>query len=46
MNWNSTEFDMRDPITLYAARHVGDILKYIPLDAPNNRIARQYSFYM
>jgi len=46
MNWNSTEFDMRDPITLHAARGVGDILKYIPLDAPSDRIARRYSFYM
>ena len=26
MNWNSTQFDMRDPITLHAARRVGDIL--------------------
>jgi len=46
MNWNSTEFGMRDPITLHAAGRVGDILKYIPLDAPSNRIARRYSFYM
>lgn len=46
MNWNSTQFDMRDPITLHAARRVGDILKYVPLDAPVERIARRYSFYM
>lgn len=46
MNWNSTEFDMRDPITLHAARRVGDILKYVPLDTPSNRIAREYGFYM
>jgi hypothetical protein len=46
MNWNSTQFDMRDPITLHAAGRVGDILKYIPLDAPSSRIAREYGFYM
>jgi len=46
MNWNNTQFDMRDPITLRAARGVGDIMKYIPLDAPNSSIATRYSFYM
>jgi len=46
MNWNSTQFDMRDPVTLHAARRVGDILKYVPIDAPADRIARRYSFYM
>jgi argonaute-like protein implicated in RNA metabolism and viral defense len=46
MNWNSTEFDMRDPITLRAAKRVGDILKYVPPDAPADKIARRYSFYM
>jgi hypothetical protein len=46
MNWNTTQFDMRDPITIHAARRVGDILKYIPLDAPSSRIARHYSSYM
>jgi len=46
MNWNNTQFDMREPVTLHAARRVGDILKYIPLDAASDRIARRYSFYM
>ena len=46
MNWNSTEFDMRYPVTMHAARRVGDIMKYVPLDAPSDRIARRYSFYM
>ena len=46
MNWNNTQFDMREPITLRAARVVGDILKYIPNDAPESRIATRYSFYM
>ena len=46
MNLNNTQFDMREPITLRAARVVGDILKYIPNDAPESRIATRYSFYM
>jgi hypothetical protein len=46
MNWNNTQFDMRDPITLHAARRVGHILKYIPFDVPDSQIARRYSFYM
>ena len=46
MNWNNTQFDMSEPITLHAARRVGDILKYIPNDAPESRIAARYSFYM
>jgi len=29
MNWNSTQFDGRDPITTRAARQVGAILRYI-----------------
>jgi len=46
MNWNNTQFDMRDPITLHAARNVGSILKYIPPGASNDSIARRYSAYM
>ncbi|MCP4609733.1 MAG: hypothetical protein GY845_13580 [Planctomycetes bacterium] len=46
MNWNNTQFDMREPITIRAARSVGNILKYIPTDAPESRIAARYSFYM
>lgn len=46
MNWNNTQFDMRDPITIRAARRVGDIMKYVPEDAPADEIARHYSFYM
>jgi hypothetical protein len=46
MNWNNTQFDMSEPITLRAARSVGDIMKYIPLNAPDSCIARRYSFYM
>ena len=29
MNWNNTQFDNRNPITIRAARGVGDILKYV-----------------
>jgi len=46
MNWNNTQFDMSKPITLHAARGVGDILKYVSNDAPESRIAARYSFYM
>ncbi|MBE7555137.1 MAG: hypothetical protein HS126_29150 [Anaerolineales bacterium] len=43
MNWNSTQFDGRLPITIVCARKVGEILKYLPLDE-NPQIS--YSFYM
>jgi hypothetical protein len=46
MNWNNTQFDMREPITVRAARCVGDILKYVPETVPADQIARRYSFYM
>jgi len=46
MNWNNTQFDMSEPITLRAARSVGDIMKYIPAEASLGRIASRYSFYM
>jgi SepF-like predicted cell division protein (DUF552 family) len=32
MNWNNTQFDGYEPITLVAARKVGSILKYVPDD--------------
>ncbi len=41
MNWNNSQFDNGDPITLRAARNVGDILKYIE-GGPQPR----YSYYM
>jgi len=43
MNWNDTQFDGGMPITIRAARQVGDILKYSALNEP---IPSQYSFYM
>jgi hypothetical protein len=43
MNWNNTQFDGGDPITVRAARQVGDVLKYLSEDAG---IQMRYSFYM
>lgn len=43
MNWNNTQFDNSMPITLAAARQVGNVVKYIPDDAEINP---HYSFYM
>lgn len=45
MNWNNTQFDNREPITLRAADEVGDILKYLPVEGDVS-IAPRYSFYM
>lgn len=43
MNWNNTQFDGGDPITIRAARQVGAILKYVP---NNSGIASAYRYYM
>jgi len=43
MNWNSTQFDNGDPITLRASGQVGKILKYVGED---ERVEPRYSFYM
>jgi hypothetical protein len=43
MNWNKTQFDGFEPITLHAARQVGKILKYVPDGDP---IREDYAFYM
>ncbi|HYV44908.1 MAG TPA: hypothetical protein VFA20_08605 [Myxococcaceae bacterium] len=43
MNWNKTQFDGREPITLEAARRVGGILKYLEADDP---VATSYRSYM
>jgi hypothetical protein len=43
MNWNNTQFDSALPITIRAARQVGDILKYA-IDLPD--IHTRYAFYM
>jgi hypothetical protein len=44
MNWNNTQFDGYEPITLVASRKVGRILKYAPDD--DMKIQSRYSFYM
>ncbi len=44
MNWNNTQFDGYEPITLVAARKVGSILKYVPDD--DRKVKARYSFYM
>jgi hypothetical protein len=43
MNWNNTQFDNRNPITVRAARGVGNILKYTEED---DRVQPRYSYYM
>jgi argonaute-like protein implicated in RNA metabolism and viral defense len=43
MNWNNTQFDGADPITLRAADQVGSILKYVGADDP---VEPRYCFYM
>jgi len=43
LNWNNTEFDQRDPITVRAAREVGRILKHL---SDNDPIEGRYGYYM
>jgi hypothetical protein len=43
MNWNNTQFDGRQPITVRAAKQVGSILKYID---ENGFVEPRYSCYM
>ena len=43
MNWNNTQFDGGQPITLRCARQVGQILKYL---GPNDPYEPYYRFYM
>jgi hypothetical protein len=43
LNWNNTQFDGGLPITLRAARQVGDILKHL---GPHDPIQARYGFYM
>jgi hypothetical protein len=44
MNWNNTQFDGLEPITMRAARQVGSILKY--LEDERSPYQPRYSFYM
>lgn len=43
LNWNNTQFNGGEPITVRAARHVGDILKCIPAGAA---MQPSFRFYM
>ena len=43
MNWNSTQFDGGEPITVRAARQVGSILRYID---ERGYVEPRYGFYM
>lgn len=43
LNWNTTQFDQGGPITIRAAREVGDILRYLK---PADEVATSYSAYM
>ncbi len=43
MNWNGTQFDGALPITMKAARQVGEILKHVP-EGPH--VDPRYRFYM
>lgn len=43
MDWNRTRFDGNAPLTVEAARRVGDILKYVP---EGKWIADRYAHYM
>ena len=43
MNWNNTQFDGREPITIRCTRQVGQILKYF---GPDDPYEPYYRFYM
>ncbi|MBF2063658.1 MAG: hypothetical protein IGS39_04390 [Calothrix sp. C42_A2020_038] len=43
MNWNNTQFDRGEPITVRAAKQVGQILKYV---GKNDPLEFHYRFYM
>ena len=43
LNWNNTQFDGGEPITVRAARRVGDILKCVPEDGD---IQSSFRFFM
>jgi hypothetical protein len=43
LNWNNTQFDGSDPITMRVAEQVGKVLKYVP---EGDVLQPRYSFYM
>ena len=42
LNFNNTQFDTGDPITVRAARSVGDILKHVP---PGRTINSRFRYF-
>lgn len=44
LNWNNTQFDGGEPITMRVARQVGKVLKYVPTQG--GVVLPRYSFYM
>ena len=42
INWNSTQMNQRLPIPIRAARKVGDVLKYVPVDQKVSSDYRRY----
>ncbi len=45
MNWNDSQFDGGEPITLRGSRKVGNILKYLESESEDD-LEPRYSFYM
>ena len=43
LNWNNTQFDGGEPITMRVAQQVGKVLKYVP---EGGIVQPRYSFYM
>jgi hypothetical protein len=43
MNWNQTQLDARQPITIRTADQVGAILRHL---GPHDRPQGRYAFYM
>jgi hypothetical protein len=43
MNWNSTRFDGRLPVSLRTARQVADIIKHL---GPDSYVEPTYAYYM
>lgn len=43
LNWNNTQFDGGEPITMRVARQVGKVMKYVP---DGGIVQPRYSFYM
>lgn len=43
MNWNNTQFDRSDPITMRVAYQVGNVLKYV---GEKSQIAPRYRYYI